>query len=103
MTGTRAEYEAEVRGIAETAAAMLAGGATTLQVAHWAVRWRNELKSRYRAGLPANIIDLIEARNLVKYGDKLGPKAQHLFERYGSWESVIDAATRPADLKNQRF
>ena len=32
MAGTRAEYEEEVRGIAESAATMLAGGATQEEI-----------------------------------------------------------------------
>jgi hypothetical protein len=32
------------------------------------------------------------------YGDKLGPDAKALFTKYGSWEAVIAAACRHADL-----
>ena len=100
MAGSRDEYEAEVRGIARDVDAMLAEGASILDVAHWAVRWRNELKTKYRSGLPTELLEAIEARNLVKYGDKIGPKAADLFVKYESWEAVIEAAARPSDLKD---
>lgn len=37
---------------------------------------------------------LFDARNVFKYGNSLGPSANHLFGNYGTWEGVIAASGR---------
>ena len=32
-------------------------------------------------------------RNFFKYGNKAGPSADQLFQKYGSWEKVIEKVT----------
>jgi hypothetical protein len=44
------------------------------------------------------IVRLMEARNRARYGNPLGPDADQLFAKYGSWRGVVDAACRPARL-----
>lgn len=59
---------------------------------------RNALKQAVRAEDDPGIVALLEARNRAKYGDPVGPNAEWLRARYGSWAEVIDAACRPARL-----
>lgn len=67
-------------------------------VAKYAVDARNELKAKFRQGLPNEMLEAIEARNIAKYGNGLGPTVTDQIARYGSWAKVIDAACRPAQL-----
>ncbi|MFH8476437.1 hypothetical protein [Streptomyces sp. NPDC018000] len=39
-------------------------------------------------------VQALEARDMAKYGNRLSPTADQQFAKYGSWEAVIDAATR---------
>ena len=96
MEADRARYEAAVRAIAIEAEEQLARGAEPERVARAAVERRNALKQRFREGVDPNLLRLIELRNVARYGDPLGPTAEALFRRYGSWEGVISAAGRHA-------
>lgn len=69
-------------------------------VAHILVADRNQLKADFRRNDPPKMVALMEARNMAKYGNPLGPGPDWFFERYGSWRLVIDAASRPADLND---
>jgi AAA+ superfamily predicted ATPase len=51
-----------------------------------------------RAFSQAADVARMKARNLALYGNRIGPAAQQLFDKYGSWEAVISAATRTAGL-----
>jgi hypothetical protein len=62
------------------------------------VQRRNELKHEARLADDPVIVWAMERRNLIKYGDPLGPGPDWLYRKYGSWRAVIDAACRPADL-----
>ncbi|GGT67211.1 hypothetical protein GCM10010272_07260 [Streptomyces lateritius] len=37
---------------------------------------------------------MLEERNMAKYGNPLGPTADQLHAKYGSWGQVIDASMR---------
>ncbi len=39
----------------------------------------------------------LEERNQEKYGNPLGPTADQLHAKYGSWRAVSDAATRTSE------
>ncbi len=77
---------------------LLASGRSVEEVARRVVKLRNKIKRKFRVGLDKDILEAIEARNLMKYGDPLGPTAEDQFRRYGSWLAVIDAACRPSKL-----
>lgn len=97
----REDYEAEVRAIRFVCDVLLASGEPVEMVARRAVFARNQLKRKFRQGLPQEILDVIEARNVTIYGDPLGPKPEDQFARYGSWLKVIDAASRPSSLSTK--
>ena len=94
----RRAYQREVRGLADLVNALASGGATIEQVARTLVKRRNELKAAYRAGDDSRLVALMEARNLAKYGDPIGPDADQLLQRYGDWRAVVAAAARPAAM-----
>ncbi|MFI5751221.1 hypothetical protein ACIBBE_36140 [Streptomyces sp. NPDC051644] len=70
---------------------MRAEGRSDEEIARVLVEMRNEAKDITRAGMSP---EALEARNMAKYGNPLGPTADQQFAKYGSWAAVIDAATR---------
>ncbi len=98
MIANRADYIAEVTALAARAIAMRADGIDEETIARLLVAERNRLKSQFRSNDPAPIVALMEARNLAKYGDPVGPGPEWFFNRYGTWSAVIEAACRTADL-----
>lgn len=52
---------------------------------------RNELRFRVNADDPEKLA-AVKARNLEKYGHEDGPHADEMYEKYGSWEIIIDKA-----------
>ncbi|MER8091009.1 hypothetical protein ABTZ57_39645 [Streptomyces sp. NPDC094048] len=73
---------------------MRAEGRSDEEIARVLVAMRNEAKDITRAGMSPEAVKALEARNMVKYGNPLGPTADQQFAKYGSWAAVIDAATR---------
>ena len=59
---------------------------------------QNALKLETRTFDDPLVIRLIERRNLARYGNPVGPSADDLKLRYGSWAAVIEAAARPSKL-----
>ncbi len=103
MIVDRRSYEAAVKDLLALAVEMRAAGNDEEFIARSLIDHRNQLKLEARAGLAAELIDWMEDRNLSKYGHSVGPTADWLFERYGSWTAVIEAAARPADLNKRPF
>nr|WP_294171091.1 hypothetical protein [uncultured Sphingomonas sp.] len=102
MPGTPAErrrrYEAEVRLLGELAASLRREGWGDERIARELVERRNMLKLEFRRFDSPEVLVLIEARNRAKYGNAVGPDAEGLLRRYGSWAEVIGAACRPSKL-----
>ena len=94
----RREYENAVRNLIARAEELRIAGLDDEAVARELVFARNELKRRARHDDDPEDVRLMEARNLARYGDPLGPPPEWLFRKYGSWAAVIDAACRPARL-----
>ena len=65
-------------------------------VARDLVARRNALKLQYREDVDVIVLRAIEARNMRKYGNPIGPDADSLFRKYGTWEEVIAACARHA-------
>src|SRR3546814_5413283 len=91
----RIAYEREVRALAGEARSREAEGESPEAIARDLVQRRNALKQRFRADDDPGVVALMEQRNRLKYGDPIGPDADWLFRKYGSWEAVIAAACRP--------
>ncbi|MEU5160265.1 hypothetical protein AB0G74_11735 [Streptomyces sp. NPDC020875] len=73
---------------------MRAAGASEEQIARRMVQLRNDAKEITRAGMSPEEVRRLEERNIAKYGNPLGPTADQLYAKYGSWAAVTAAATR---------
>lgn len=68
---------------------MMAEGATTEQIARAVSTRRNELRIASYKDDPEGLARL-KARNLELYGNENGGTPEFFYEKYGSWETVID-------------
>ncbi len=68
---------------------MQEAGATTEQMARAISTKRNELRMKVAFNDPAELARL-KARNLEQYGNENGGTPEYFFERYGSWETVLE-------------
>lgn len=68
---------------------MQATGATTEQIARAVSAKRNEIRIASYANDPEGLAKL-KARNLELYGNENGGSPEYFYNRYGSWETVID-------------
>ncbi|MFJ7154164.1 hypothetical protein ACIQUQ_04430 [Streptomyces sp. NPDC101118] len=91
---TRMRYHGLLEDMHRTAAAMREAGATDEEVARELVDMRNQAKEITRAGMSPEEVRILEERNTAKYGNPLGPTADQLFAKYGSWQQVADASMR---------
>ncbi|WP_251060272.1 hypothetical protein [Streptomyces sp. ISL-100] len=90
----RIRYHQLLDQMEQTAAEMRAYGSGDEEIGRRMVDMRNEAKDITRAGMSEEAVAALEARNMEKYGNALGPTADQQYARYGSWAKVIDAATR---------
>ncbi|MFH8869862.1 hypothetical protein ACIBCC_20555 [Streptomyces griseus] len=90
----RMRYHGLIADMERTACAMRAEGRSEEEIARTLVRMRNDAKDIVRAGMTPEQVAELEARNQKKYGNPLGPTADQLYLKYGSWEKVSEAATR---------
>lgn len=45
--------------------------------------------------MPDVMLSEVYARNLERYGDRLGPTIDYFVERGNSWERIIESSARP--------
>ncbi|WP_327739325.1 hypothetical protein OG749_41435 [Streptomyces nojiriensis] len=91
---TRMRYHGLLEDMHRTEAAMRAAGATDEEIAREMVDMRNQAKEITRAGMTPEEVRVLEERNTAKYGNPLGPTADQLYVKYGSWQAVTDASMR---------
>ncbi|MFC9941410.1 hypothetical protein [Streptomyces pratensis] len=91
---TRMRYHALLEDMHRTEAAMRTAGASEEEIARELVDLRNQAKEITRAGMTPKEVAILEQRNREKYGNPLGPTADQLYVKYGSWEKVTDATMR---------
>lgn len=70
---------------------MTAEGKSIEEIARKVSGKRNELRLAAYDGNPDGL-KTVKAHNLEKYGHEDGPTADEMFEKYGSWERVIEKA-----------
>lgn len=75
-------YDTAAKGITETAKELVNKGLPQGDAAKWANEARNELKAKIRADGNPILKKVFESRNLNKYGNKLGPSYQELYQKY---------------------
>ncbi|MGX2992896.1 hypothetical protein JNUCC64_01155 [Streptomyces sp. JNUCC 64] len=90
----RVRYHGLLADMDREECAMRARGASEEEIARRMVDLRNEAKDITRAGMTPEQVRRLEERNTAKYGNPLGPTADQLYAKYGSWEEVTAAATR---------
>jgi len=94
--GLRAVYDQCARQITEAALKMAAEGGGSPEAvekaARWAVQARNELKVALRARGSVVTKALAEARNIKKYGDKVGPTYDQLIREGKTPKDIIGSA-----------
>ncbi|MFE5538235.1 hypothetical protein ACFQ78_21135 [Streptomyces sp. NPDC056519] len=91
---TRIQYHDLLEDMHRTAADMREAGAGDEEIARELVDMRNQAKAITRAGMTPEEVRILEERNVAKYGNPLGPTADQLYAKYGTWQQVIDASMR---------
>ncbi len=91
----RIAYEADAKRITEGVDQMRAAGVSEENIAKWAVDQRNGLKTTYRSMSPPDFVQAVEARNVEKYGNPLGPSADQLRQKGLTWTEIANSAARP--------
>lgn len=91
----RMGYESAATNLKESALKMLASGKSEEEVARWAHAQRNQLKVDFRDISPQGFVEKAEARNILNYGNPLGPSVEQLREQGKSWLQIIESSARP--------
>ncbi|RYF37194.1 MAG: hemagglutinin [Comamonadaceae bacterium] len=94
----RHRYEAATAELGVAAARMLASGASEEAVARWMVDQRNHLRRTYRDVTPPDLVRVLEAHSLRRYGNPLGPSADQLRDGGKSWRDIIASAARAGEM-----
>ncbi len=90
-TERRINYHVNNDNISELIIKMKAEGCSVEDIAKAANEQRN-LNRLNDYKNDANGLKLVKERNLAKYGNENGPTAEFLYNKYGSWEIVIEKA-----------
>ena len=91
----RWNYENAVSTLADKAAAMRKEGKSSEQIARALHADRRALEKHFESLTPVDKLADIHARQLERYGDKLGPSIDGLRAQGKSWEQIIESASRP--------
>ncbi len=87
----RLEYHNSMKEMYTMLEEMKAQGKSTEEIARTLSAKRNELRLAADKDDP-DMLASTKKSNLEKYGNENGPTADSLFEKYGSWEIVLDKA-----------
>jgi hypothetical protein len=87
-------YRQSAREISEEALRMTAQGISVEDAARWAHQARNDLKVLIRARGSPIVRGFAEARNIRKYGNKIGPTFEELIREGKTPEDIIGSAGR---------
>lgn len=90
-----APHEEAVRGLAGKVPGMREAGMDSEAIARSLHAERRALGVQFKDLTPAAKLEEIAARNLERYGDKLGPTIDWLRASNKTWEQIIESATRP--------
>jgi hypothetical protein len=91
----RADYVDEVRALNSVRDSLKEAGKSQEYIARVLHSQRRAIGANYKAMTPLDELERIYARNLQKYGDKLGPTIEWLREHGKSWDDIIESAIRP--------
>ena len=73
---------------------MRASGASAEEIAKYAYNARNDLKIKYREYTPPDVLEVIDLRNMERYGNKIGPTFESLISKGKTFEQIIESSTR---------
>ncbi len=90
----RLEYVSRVNALTNKATAMRKAGASGESIARTLHAERRALGVEFKNLTPPDMLEKIYARNIEKYGDKLGPTIDYLRNRGKSWDDIIESSTR---------
>lgn len=98
----RQAYVQEVRGLSSMESSMRESGASLEAIARALHQARRDIGVKYKDMTSPELLEEIYARNIEKYGDKLGPSFESLVNRGKSFENIIDSAKRTSPEFNKR-
>lgn len=90
----RQSYVKDVYDLQGVVDKMRASGASTEEVAKYAYAARNDLKIKYREYTPPDMLEVIDARNMERYGNKIGPAFDDLIKKGKTFDQIIESSTR---------
>ena len=85
----RIEYHEGQADLHQLVEEMMAKGATTEEIARAVSTKRNENRMASYVDNPEGLA-MMKARNLEQYGNEMGGTPDYFYEKYGSWEKVIE-------------
>ena len=90
----RIAYHNSLQSMYEMFTEMKAAGSTTEEIARAVSAERNVLRFAAYDNDPEGLA-VVTARNLERYGREEGPTPDDIYQKYGSWEAVIEKAFSP--------
>ncbi len=88
---TRAAYHEEMSQLYRLIEEMLGQGRNVEEIARAVSAKRNEIRLASYEGDPEGLAK-VKQSNLDTYGNENGPTADSLYEKYGSWQTVLEKA-----------
>jgi len=88
---SRIEYHESIQELYDLKDQLVSDGKGIEEIARAVSGLRNEIRLRSYEDNPEALASA-KASNLATYGNELGPTADSLFEKYGSWETVLEKA-----------
>ncbi len=88
---SRIEYHESMRELYDLEEKLAGEGKDIETIARAVSALRNEVRLRVYADNPEGLASA-KASNLAAYGNENGPTADSLYEKYGSWETVLEKA-----------
>ena len=91
MREKREEYHESVHELYDMISSMKAEGKSIEEIARTVCKRRNELRMESYKDDPEGL-EKLKKSNLENYGDENGGSPKFFYEKYGSWETVLDKA-----------
>jgi len=86
-----------VQALRDQVTPMLFKGFTREQIARSLSAQRRAIGEVFKKMTPPEILEKIYARNIDKYGDKLGPTIEYFLAKGKTWSEIIDSACSPGE------
>lgn len=96
----RIEYLAESKELSIAVDKMRSLGKSSQEIATRVVLQRNSQKIEARAWMKKEDVEKLEAGNIKLYGDPVGPTPGQLFEKYETWEKIIEKSMEKSPALN---